>query len=511
MPSNENKAPEKKTEKETNVTKFEATKAAKPKRKLNLGWWLGMIVLILIAITFVLPTGVMFTGNTNNELVFGKYGKDDISFAYGNYFYNQYQNAASQYSNSGLNATQAAYQIWWSAYQNTVVHTALTQMAKRAGIIASLEAVNQAIIDSGVYDKDGKFDVSTYNSLSADSKANIQKQYTEALPATMVMNDISSVVSSSAEASYVGDMAAATRTFDYVVFGASSYPDDLAREYAMNDPQQFVEMEVSMFTLSDEEVAKQVAADIAAGKLSFEEASSQYDVGAAFQKQKLAYYALATNFADEAGVNQLFASVPGTVVGPFASPYGYYSMYRADSSPAVPDFNDAATLGAVKQYLASNQSETVSQYANERASAFAEAAKSDFDVALDEFDAIVSSVGSTPANVGGSSYMSSFASTDTNQALATASSDRTVMRQLFTEPVGTVVGPFASGSNFVVAKISGDEASTSMSDYITMFYDYAASNQSQQDLVQAMFSSDDFKDDFMSVFFSQILGSAATE
>lgn len=506
MPSNENNTPDKKTEKETNVTKFEATKAAKPKKKLSLGWWLGMIVLILIAITFVLPTGAMFTGNTNTDIVFGKYGKENISFSYNNYFHQQYQNIASQYSNSGLSGTQAAYQIWWSAYQNTVLHTALGQMAGKAGIIAAPDAVNRAIIESGVYNKDGKFDTATYNAASTESKAQIKQQITESLPSSIVMNDISTVLSSQAEMDYVGNMAASTRTFDYVMFGTDSYPDDLAIQYAMNDPQPFVELGISMFSLSDEETAKQVAADIAAGTISFDDASAQYDVGSALSNEVASYYMIAMNFANQDEVNQLFSEQPGTVVGPYANPYGYYSIYRVDSVPTAPDFGNPNSVLAVKQYLALNQSETISTYAQERATAFAEAAKVDFTAAMEEFNAEVSAVSATPANIGNSAYMGSFSNSDPNQGLANAATDKEAMRSLFTEPEGTIVGPFKSGSNYVVAEVTGEQTSSGTANYVTMFYDYMASNQNQQDQIQAIFSSDDFQDNFMNVFFSKILG-----
>lgn len=506
MPSNENNTPDKTTEKETNVTKFEATKAAKPKKKLSFGWWLGMIVLILIAITFVLPTGALFTGNTNTDIVFGKYGKENITFAYNNYFHQQYQNIASQYSSSGQSGTQAAYQIWWSAYQNTVFHTALGQMAGKAGIIAAPDAVNRAIIESGVYNKDGKFDTATYNAASAESKAQIKQQITESLPSSIVMNDISTVLSSQAEMDYVGNMAASTRTFDYVMFGTDSYPDDLAIQYAMNDPQPFVELGISMFSLSDEETAKQVAADIAAGTISFDDASAQYDVGSALSDEVASYYMIAMNFANQDEVNQLFSEQPGAVVGPYANPYGYYSIYRVDSAPTSPDFGNPNSVLAVKQYLALNQSETISAYAQERATAFAEAAKADFTAAMDEFSTEVSAVSATPANIGNSTYMGSFSNSDPNQGLANAATDKNVMRSLFTEPVGTVVGPFKSGSNYVVAEVTGEQTSSGTANYVTMFYDYIARNQNQQDLIQAVFSSDDFHDDFMNVFFSKILG-----
>lgn len=511
MPSNENNTPDKKTEKETNVTKFEATKAAKPKKKLGFGWWLGMIVLILIAITFVLPTGAIFTGGASkNELVFGKYGKENITFTYGNYFYDQYQNLASQYSNSGLSGTQAAYQIWWNAFQNTVLYTAVNQMAKEAGIITADEVVNQAIIDSGVYNKDGKFDTATYNAASAEYKAQINRQIRNAVPFNIVLNDVASVLSSKAEADYVGNMAASTRTFDYVTFGADRYPDDLAIQYAMNDPQQFIEIDLSVIIMSNEDAAKQVADQITAGTLSFEDAAAQYNedtsLGADGKLGEIPYYSIAMNFSNPDDANTLFSTAPGTVIGPYPNPYGYYTIYRVDAAPTAPDFDNPNTVLSVKQYLAMNQSDTVTAYLLEQATAFSEAAQKDFNAAMDEFNVSVTAVSAAPENFGNSSFMSTLANSDPNGVLAaTAANDKEVMKQLYTAEVGTVTGPLKSGSSYVVAEITGEDISSGMSNYVTMFYDYMSGSQNQQDMAQAIFASDKFQNDFINVFFTKIL------
>ncbi|MCH3919270.1 MAG: hypothetical protein LKE39_02055 [Sphaerochaeta sp.] len=74
MPSNDEKKPAQDAEKKataTNLTKTNATgntgkqdktgktvAFAKPKRKLSIGWWFGIIVLILISISFVLAPAI---------------------------------------------------------------------------------------------------------------------------------------------------------------------------------------------------------------------------------------------------------------------------------------------------------------------------------------------------------------------------------------------------------------------------------------------------------------------
>jgi hypothetical protein len=152
-------------------------------------------------------------------LVFGTYGKEKIEYAYGNYFYEQYQNYANQYKTSAnTSAEQVAYQIWKNAYDSTVIYTALNQMAKKAGIIASNAVVNRRIIDSGYYNVDGKFDAATYNKATTEQKASIEKSVRESLAPSIVYNDISTVLTSNAEQDYVAAMADNSRTFQYATF-----------------------------------------------------------------------------------------------------------------------------------------------------------------------------------------------------------------------------------------------------------------------------------------------------
>ncbi|MEA4861075.1 MAG: SurA N-terminal domain-containing protein, partial [Sphaerochaeta sp.] len=140
-----------KAKKSTAVVEGKKEAALKPKRKITIGWVLGMIILILIAISFVLAPAIeAFVGKRSSDgIVFGTYGKEEIKYAYGNYFYDQVQNYADQYKSSGVDQTQALYQIWKSAYDSTVLFTAINQLASKAGIIAADDVVVRAIIESG--------------------------------------------------------------------------------------------------------------------------------------------------------------------------------------------------------------------------------------------------------------------------------------------------------------------------------------------------------------------------
>ena len=172
MPSKDSQTPGKD---DSNVVKFAAKdekKTDKPKKKgsVTVTQIVTYVILGLLAIVLVVGVFPSFGSQGGpSSVAFGSYDGTPIEFAFGNYFYRQYQNQAQQNKATGQSA---AYQIWRAAFESTVFHTAMMKKAEKAGIRVVDETVNQAIIDSGIYNKDGKFDVATLkDSVSARTKS----------------------------------------------------------------------------------------------------------------------------------------------------------------------------------------------------------------------------------------------------------------------------------------------------------------------------------------------------
>lgn len=513
----------KKPEDETKVVEFgKVTKnstgakdkkalAVKPKKKVSLSWVLGMIILLLIAVSFVLAPAIeAFVGGRNsNSIVFGKYGKEDISYSYGNYFYDQVQNYATQYKTTDGNTTQTLYQIWKSAFDSTVIFTAINQLADDVGIIAAEDVVNRAIIESGAYDKDGKFDIESYQNTTAERKASIESSIRRSLPYQIVVDDIGTALSSSAEANYVAAMAGKGRTFKYVDFNASLYPDQKASEYALLNKQLFYSMDLSIISLETEEEATSVANAIASGEKSFEDAAvtSSKDSYATEQGKvgKVFYYSLTSNFKNADEATQLLTAQAGDVIGPVEGPNAW-SIYRLDSAPSEADYADPATLSAVKAYLAYNDNAIVDEYLSGLATQFALDAKDDFEAAAEKANLQVVDVAATPLNLSSSTYMNNFSYTDPNGVLAAVAAEEAQAKLLYTQPAGTVLDPIKGNASYVVAMVDEETTDEGMSSYITMFYNYLSGSQNQQDFSQSLYTSDKFTDNFLGTFFSVILG-----
>lgn len=500
---------------DANVVKFAAKEEKQPvktKKKggITFSQIITYIILGLITLVFVLGVFPSFgSAGASSSIKFGSYDGTPIEFAPGNYFYRQYQNIAQQNRSSG---DSAAYQIWRGAFENTVFHTAMTKRAEKAGIRVVDESVNKAIIDSGVYDKDGKFDITTYEAASVESKNQIRVSFKENLPVQMVMEDVATVLSAPAELDYITAMGDTARSFEYAVFDATLYPDDLTRQYALANPALFTLIDISIITVGDESTAETLRSSIAAGTTRFEEAAKGNSLDSYASEGGKAgvwyHYELQDNFLQPEEVNLLFSTAEGNVSQVFASPGGYV-VYRVDGAPFAADFDDAEVLSDVKSYIGMKDPQVVGSYLEEKATQFLAAGvtSDDFAALAESMQAKVVSVDATPVNIGGSSYLSSFAYTDGGGYLRLLAEDTNAMTSLYGAQVGSLTGPFPSNNAFIVAKVTGEQALDEQTrEYMQLVYPYMSQSQSQQDLAQSIFLNEKFEDNFFPVFLEQIMG-----
>ena len=512
MPSKDSKTPGKD---DVKVVKFKATEdnrqsAVKKGSGITLTKIVTYVILGLLAIVLVVGVFPSFGSRGQSASIrFGTYDGTPIEFSYGNYFYRQYQNQAQQNRGSG---ESASYQIWRSAFESTVFHTALTNMAKSVGIRVTEPTLNRAIIDSGVYDRDGKFDVAAYERASVESRNQLKTQYRENLPVQMVMEDVSTVLSPPGEVSYIVELGDSARSFSYVVFDHAAYPDELAHEYAQNNPALFTLIDVSVITLGDRTQAEELRASIVSGERSFEDAArmTSIDSFAAEGGRAGTWYLheLQGNFNNPEEVNALFSAEEGEITQAFDAPGGAV-MYRVERAPFLPEFSDSEVLADVKTYIGTHETDLIASYVQQEAEDFANLveATGDFATAAQRAGVSVVSVDATPINVGGSSYLTGFSYTDPRGHLRNLSSNTEAMRSLYTMPVGSVSSPIAANGTYVVAQVTGESAmDEGMREYLELVYPYMSQSQSQQDMIQAVFTSGKLQDNFLMTFMEEIMG-----
>ena len=505
MPSDKKKGPK---------TGSNDVKEVSPKRKkVSVGWIFGMVVLLLIAVSFVAAPAItaIVGGSNSNEIVFGSYDGEDIAYSMDSYFYDQYQYYGKQYkSDANTDSNLALYQIWSQAFNSTVVYTAITEMAKSVGIISTEKTINDAIINSGYYDVDNMFNVEIYNNTSADQKAKIRKEVVRAIPYQTVLNDVQSVLTSTSEAKYVSAMADNTRSFKYVAFNYTSYPKELAAQYALTNPQLFSMIDLSVMSLSNEEDATAALTAINDGT-SFEDKAIAASVdGYASEGGAIGpvpYYSIKANFKNVDESMSVLEASNADVIGPFETENGW-ALYKVNNTAVTPDYTSDETLNMIKTYIANYDTEVMDIYLNEEAKTFATTVADDFDVAAKDANLTVNDVTSTSKNIGNSQYMSTFTTSDTAGLLATAATEIDTMKLLFNQEVGTVTTPIKSGNSYLVAYVSTEDSESGMGSYIEGVYSYYAGTHSQQDFQSAIMSSEKLENNFLSVFIDKIMNNS---
>ncbi len=512
MPSNEdNKQTEFKAKENSKETKRSAAKkdaaVAVKKQKRSIGWFFGVIILILISITFVLPVSLLgFSGG--NAITFGSYNGQKIKFeaSNNNYFYNQY--AALMQSATDTSSLQGVYQIWNQAFSSTVFYTALDQMAQKAKIIAADSVVDEAIRKNFTKD-DGSFDSDAYSALDTASRAALKQQIAQAVPAQIVLNDMTTVLTSEAESEAIAAQNADGKTFKYVVVDATAYPVEEVTAYANANPQLFSSLELSILTVATAEEANAQLAAIQTGEKDFYTAAKEVSLDGYKEYGgvigQVYYYQLKDILKNEEDVNKIFSAKKDELVGPLEMTGGNYALFEVSSEPVLPEMSEDDIL-AVQVYLNSNEGETVAAYAEAKANELFEMAQNaSLETAADRLDLEVVSVGATSANIGGSSIPTPLKYADNKGALATvASNDTDYYASLYRSAEGTVLAPQKINNAYVVTEVGEAVDLSSSTTFIKSYWPNIASNLIQSDLQNMIFGSDKFDNQFYNVFFSQI-------
>lgn len=488
---------------------------------IRISWIFSILILVLIVIAFVLtPIFGAFFGKNSGDLVFGTYDGEPIEYTYNNYFYKQRESIAANWSQQATDQTsqyQQIYQIWKSAYDNTVVHTALLQQADKAGIMITEEAIDRYLLNYGPYIVNGVFSTERYNATSQTQRREYRKEAKESLLIQTVVNDMFGAFTSKNEIDYINSMSAETRMFSYTFLPLTAIQDDQVIKYAQNDTMLFSSVDINVITLSEKDKGKadDVYAKLNSGEILFEDAARTYSIDTFAEEGgyvgKTYFASLQQNFNDVNDLHKIFSLAPNQISELILTPYGY-NIYRLNSSPIPPDLTDAETLAFVRDHMISYDRGLVEDQLVIEAQTIIDAAKSEsFETAVIGAGLEVYSVGATPINVGNSMMFSSLEYADDKMILSNESSQITTMKALYTLDAGEISDPIIASNGIIIAECTQVQRATEEElsqgrEMIEVFYQYLAPQMLQQDYTSLVFGSDLFEDNFLNVFFTQIMG-----
>ena len=481
-------------------------KPKKPHNKKSIGWIIGVVVLILISITFILPTTALAG---NHEIIFGSIRGKDVSLT-DQYFQTQASMAAAQYG-ADANTLQGSYTIWNQAFLSTIANIGLDQMAKDAGIKTTDSYVDRAIVNSGFYSSEnGTFDSEIYENASSYDKNTFRAYIEDSVPASLVASDISRAHASNAEIELVQDISAHARAFDYVVIDSTIYPEEDVIAYALSNPEPFMQISFTAVTSATEDEAATLLSSIENGETTIEEAAETSASTTDGARENVFFFTLENELVNAEDASTIFAAAEGEIVGPIQSLEGY-TIYKISVASHTPTDPTEEELDEARNYIALNESEMMNSFLDDRSAEFSARidAGEDFFTVAEDMGLSVTTVSPTTANPSGYPLFSSFQMTDPSANLLNATYfNSDYLSQLYQNEEGTVLPAqtLSSGAR-LITRVGEESIDNASSSYISTMYTYLTPQMSMMDLQEAIFRDPTFEDNFASVFFSQLMGS----
>ena len=478
-------------------------------------------ILALVIVAFVMPSSMGMDGGRGNvDWTFGYYDKEPIGYAPGNYFARYYDMVMRFRPDPSGDDFNANYQIWRDSFQATVIHTAMLQEMKRAGYTAPERVVDLQVsrlpqFQEDIFNRHGevidrRFSQSLYHSMDENRRLALWKDVQEDITKSLFQADATGLLRPSAEAQFIGNMAALERSFEMVVFPLDSFPEAEYEAYAYEHPDLFRSVNISMITVGSEREARQVLARIQNGEVTFRDAALEYSTDMYRQRGG----EMGIRMAHELSMDISDAAVRETVLSLAAGEFSdvmrtdpdqrrssWFFLYAEDDVMEA-DLSDTFTMDRVRSYMRNVQRGRMEDWAIAQAENFiALAGEIGFDPALRQLGMESRSFGPIPLNYGNVDLFSTLASQFVEELSGSAFDDN-FWRAAFGTPVNTTSQPVVQGGNVLVffpaAETRADESS--IEGIASTFDSYWLDFTIEQSLYQLFFNSPRLTDNFDDVF-----------
>ncbi len=469
----------------------------------------SVVVLVVVVVTFVALPMAGRMGSGVGSIVFGSYDGHDIVYQPGNYFAQQQNRLSEQVRQQGQNqdvASQVEY-IWYQAYQQTIVHTAMLIEAQKAGLQVSEDKVDKALLNYPGYQDNGQFSEELYRKTPTPERVQTRKMTREQLITDQFLSDeFSGLKTADQEKAFIASIAKDERSFDFVSFPFDGFPADQVKKYAEANKAQFKKIKVSRILIkSGEGEAKEIRKKLQDKSSSFEDLAKTYSkdsyaAGGGDMGWRYAYD-LQSDFDNKDQVQSVFTLKQGEVSDVLKGTYGWM-IYRAESDSVDPDLADQATLDTVKGYVMRYERGKVEDYFMELAGKMARrASESGFTAAAKEAGRAVKKTASFPINLQNVFSLAPVKAVPDSDTPASAAYNQDFFIRGFSLGMDQVSPPIVLDDQIVVLKLTGQRQEPDASQKLMAnFADYMASQSLQADLQAELDNPKKLKDNFLTVF-----------
>lgn len=475
---------------------------------------LGILVITVFAFVIVpaLPNG----GSGGNTLTLGSWDGKNIAFVQGSYFFEQVNAVKDTYESQGFKDVDA-YQVWLQAFNNTVIHYALLDMADENGITVSQGYLDSKMRELPVFMENGVFSRRKYRETTTTQKSAILTELREQALKERFIGDATTLVASGAEKAFLKSMAQSQRSVEYVAFPFSAYPDQDKVDFAKAHADLFKRLRLSRVTLtSSSKEADEILSRVKTGTLSFEDAAKNYSKDS-YQAEggDMGYryvWELRSDMKAPADIDTLLALGSGELSPVFETLAGSWVFFRVDEAASEPDYASADLVRSAGDYISRNEKGLMEDHALKNAEAFAAGAASDFAGAAAGAMLTVKATPPFSLNYGAAlteGYFPLMSAMDTaaTPELAGADRDERFLETAFSLEAGAVSEPVILNDYAIVMRLKEistlDEETLGM---IDSYYSAMLQDSIGGDLARAIMDSPKLEDNFLTAYTRALTG-----
>jgi len=472
----------------------------------------SVVLLIVIVVTFIGGPAMSGRGG-RGRIIFGFYKGKPIEYYPDNYFSQRKDLIADQLrqNEDQSDLSVQAYQVWRTAFDQTVLHTAILSEAESSRLWISDDRLNETLIERGPYTIDGTFSEERYNATSSAQRMTYNKLYREHVIHEQLLNDIFiGLRSNPHEVDFLGDMVNQQRRFSLVSFPFSEYPEQQIETYAAENRDRFRRIKLSRILIkSSEREAGEIRNKLVDRTGSFEELARAHSSDVYSDKGGEMgwryYYDLEADFESEDPVDTIF-SLEETEISPVLESRFGWVIFRCDTPAVEPDFEVEETREVVREYVMRYEKGIVEDYTLSVAQRFRErvddvgflgaSLEENYSLGLTDY---------FPINYQSYYFLSPVRSPIEQLNLSAASYSEEFFLQAFSLAPNEVSAPVLLDDQVVVLRLDDiREAQERERNLLGDYYNYYAQQSLEQDLQNVLLNPDFIEDNFDQTFYEYI-------
>ncbi len=473
--------------------------------------YIGTVILLIVSIPAMIFVSGMGKGGSSGRYVFGSYAGQTIDFKQDNYLHQMVKYFGAQQQQSGSDSDNAyfqAYQVWRQAFERTVIRIGLLDLAQKAGLTISDSRLTKEEMKLDQYQEDGKFSLKLYKAESDASRAMTRANLKENLLIQDYLNDFQSLSTSPAETQYMKAINAPLRSFNYVRFPFSAFPDDKIRAFGTENAQTFKTMKLSYIRADKSKaLATGLRKEIIAGIKTFTQAlENTADKGySGIEGIDRAYWEIKDIFEAEKDAQAIFALKKGEYSPLLKTKDGEWVFYFCDEEAADVDLDSQEQRSKIWSYIAAREKGLIEEYYRGEAQTFISKAASGFEAAVKEYKLETKEIPAFAINYGSNPLIQS-PDLSASPELAGIASNAEFLNSAFALKAGELSKPLVVGDSILVLRFEKESVpEESALSSIDFSYSYYLMQYRDNQLSDHFLKSPRLKDDF-GTGFQRVMG-----